>query len=66
MAATSASMRFVQLLSVCQAGLGITELQPLPPLFHAVSAQPRVEDDFCSVVPPTARTPAEVAGYDAP
>jgi hypothetical protein len=62
MAATSASMRFAQLLSVCQLGFGITVLHPLPPLLHAVSAQPRVDDEVFSVVPPTARTPAEVAG----
>jgi hypothetical protein len=65
-AATSDSMRFAQLLSVCQAGFGMTELHPLPPLVQADSAQPRVDDDVLSVVPPTASTPAEVAGYDAP
>jgi hypothetical protein len=63
---TSASMRLAQLLSVCQLGFGMTALQPLPPLFQAVSAQPRDDEDVFSVVPPTASTPAEVAGYDAP
>jgi len=65
-AETSASMRFAQLLSVCQLGLGMTELQPLPPLFQAASAQPRDDDDCWSVVPPTASAPAELAGYEAP
>ena len=65
-AATSASMRIEQLLSVCQLGFEMTALHPLPPLFHAVSAQPREDEELASDVPPTATTPAEVAGYDAP
>jgi hypothetical protein len=62
MAATSASMRIEQLGSVCQLGLEMTALHPLPPLFHAVSAQPREDDEVVKDVPPTATTPADVAG----
>src|ERR1700722_16235121 len=65
-AATSASIRFGQLGSACQVGLGISALHPLPPPFHALSAQPREDEDRLRVVPPTATTPAEVAGYAAP
>jgi hypothetical protein len=61
-AATSASMRLAQLASVCQLGLAISELQPLPPSLQALSAQPRVDVELVSDVPPTATTPAEVAG----
>ena len=63
---TSVSMRFVQLASVCQLGLVISALQPLPPLLQAPSAQPRDDVEVVSDVPPTATTPAEVAGYETP
>ncbi len=39
-------------------------LHPLPAPFHTVSSQPRAAVDFLSIVPPTATTPAELAGYD--
>ena len=67
-AETSASMRKPQLVVAwgCQAGRGMKPLQPLPPLLHAVSLQPREPPPWLRVVPPTAITPAEVAGYDAP
>jgi hypothetical protein len=65
-AETSASIRFAQMVCVCQVGFAMTPLQPLPPLVHAVSAQPRDDAEVFKVVPPTATTPAEVAGYDAP
>jgi hypothetical protein len=46
--------------------LAISALHPLPvaPLWssHTVSAQPREDDDFTRFVPPTAMTPADVAG----
>ena len=55
-AATSASVRSEQPVSVCQLGLAMYALQPLPPLFHADSVQPRVLLALLSVVPPTAST----------
>jgi hypothetical protein len=65
-AETSASMRVLHVGSVCQAGFAIDALQPLPvpPLlsFQTVSAQPREDVDFTRFVPPTAMTPADVAG----
>jgi hypothetical protein len=59
---TSASMRFLQVGSVCQLGLAISALQPLPPPLQAPSAQPRDDAEVVSEVPPTATTPADVAG----
>jgi hypothetical protein len=49
--------RFEHAVSVSQLGLLTAWLQPLPAPFHADSAQPRVEDDCVSDVPPTATTP---------
>jgi hypothetical protein len=70
-AETSASIRFEQLVyDDCQEGFAIAALQPLPvawpPLFQTVSAQPREDVDWTRFVPPTAMTPADVAGYSAP
>src|SRR5262245_54906298 len=44
-------------------GFAIEPLHELPPSAQARSAQPRVFDDFASVVPPTATTCADVLGY---
>ena len=63
---TSASMRFVHFASVCQLGFAMYALQPLPPLFQAVSAHPRDELLFERDVPPTASTVGDVAGKLAP
>ncbi len=62
----SASMRCAHMVCVCHAGLAMKPLQPLPPLLHAVSLQPRVPPPWVSEVPPIASTPADVAGYEAP
>ena len=59
-------MRLPQTVCVCQVGLAMYALHPLPPSAHAVSAQPRDEDDLASDVPPMARTYCEVAGNSAP
>jgi hypothetical protein len=59
-------MRSAQPLSVCHEGFEKKALHPLPPLDHAFSAQPRVEVDFASDVPPTASTVGDVAGNCAP
>jgi hypothetical protein len=57
-------MRVWQLvvLEDCHEGAGTTALHPLPPWLHAVSPQPRALESCDSVVPPTATTPADVAG----
>jgi hypothetical protein len=65
-AETSASMRLLQTVCVCQLGFGMNALHPLPPLLQAFSAQPRVDVDLASEVPPTARTYCDVAGNSAP
>jgi hypothetical protein len=71
----SASIRKSQLvvLLLCQGGLAMYALQPLPAACirvavgpHAVSAHPRVELDLTSDVPPVATTWEAVAGNDAP
>src|SRR3954449_12094890 len=63
-AETSATVRFAQPVSVCQAGLGSKALQPLPAPDHADSVQPRaVEGLRVSDVPPTAVRNGEDAGY---
>jgi hypothetical protein len=59
-------MRLPHTVCVCQLGLAMYALHPLPPSLHAVSAQPRAEVDLASEVPPTARTYWEVAGNSAP
>src|SRR6185369_4747656 len=56
-------MRRGQLGSFCQAGFGMCELQPLPAPRQVVSAQPRADVDFVSVVPPTERTHGRFAGF---
>jgi hypothetical protein len=56
-------MRFAQGVSFCHAGFGTKALHPLPPDDQADSAQPRLDADVFSVVPPTATTWLEVAGY---
>jgi hypothetical protein len=50
-------------VSFCHVGFGTNALHPLPPEDQAVSAQPRVEFDGVSVVPPTASTWFDEAGY---
>jgi hypothetical protein len=65
-AETSDSIRVEQPVSVCQLGFDTTPLHPLPPEPQAVSLQPRALESCCSEVPPTATTPADVAGYSAP
>src|SRR5579859_4025415 len=61
-AETSDSTRILHPVSFCHAGFEMTPLHPLPPLLQADSAQPRDDADCCSDVPPTASTPALVAG----
>jgi hypothetical protein len=65
-AETSTSARIEHAVSVSQLGLLTIWLQPLPPPFHALSAQPRVDDDCESEVPPTATTPVQLAGDEMP
>jgi hypothetical protein len=61
-AETSATIFFPQPVSFCQAGLLMYCAQPLPPLGHATSSQPREEPDLLRTVPPTPTTPAPDAG----
>src|SRR5689334_13627635 len=65
-AATSATERIEQPVSVCQAGLASTIEQPLPgppkELCHTVSDQPRALLAVTSEVPPTAVTYCDAAG----
>jgi hypothetical protein len=64
---TSASARNEHPVSVWYEGFAMYALQPLPPLVHAVSVQPRAVLESCvSDVPPTARTNCDVAGKLAP
>ena len=53
-------------VSVCQDGLASYFEQPLPAPFHTVSVQPRERLSRLSVVPPTAVTYGEAAGYSTP
>src|SRR5947209_916647 len=65
-AATSAMARLEHDASVCQAGLAMKALHPLPEPLQAVSVQPRAAAERLSVVPPTAITPAKAAGCSGP
>ena len=65
-AETSATVRLAQPVSCCQDGLGSYDEQPLPAPDHALSVQPRELDAWVSVVPPTAVTYCEAAGYSTP
>ncbi len=62
-AATSATVRREQPLSVCHDGLDSYELQPDPAPLHTVSDQPRALLARESDVPPTAVTYCDDAGY---
>ena len=53
-AETSATVRLLQPVSVCQDGFGSYALQPLPAPLQALSVQPRVPPPRVSEVPPTA------------
>src|SRR5580692_6717372 len=62
-AATSLSVRSAQPLSVCQAGLAMYRVQPLPVSPHTDSRQPRPASPSASrLVPPTAITLDRSAG----
>src|SRR5262249_22255992 len=62
-AETSATDRILQPLSFWKLGFEKFALQPLPPLFHAPSAQPRaVPGDWVRLVPPTESTFGADAG----
>jgi hypothetical protein len=67
-AETSATVRREQPLSACQVGLEEKALQPLPAPLHTVSVALRVPvfPDCCKLVPPTAVTYGEEAGYSTP
>src|SRR5262249_24951478 len=69
-AATSATVRIEQPLSVCQAGLASTIEQPLPGppkvLCQTDSDQPRALTSRTRAVPPTAVTYCDAAGYVTP
>src|SRR5581483_1589685 len=67
-AETSATLRREQLASVCHAGLASYALQPLPAPLHAVSVAFRVPVavNCCRLVPPTAVTYGDDAGYSTP
>jgi len=62
-------VRFAQLASCCQVGFGSYREQPLPAphscatLPQADSVQPRVLVSWARLVPPTATTYGEAAGY---
>src|SRR5262249_54022989 len=73
MAATSATVRRAQPVSVCQLGLVSNRLQPLPApplallaLPQTVSVQPRALVSRTRWVPPTASTVVAAAGYSTP
>jgi hypothetical protein len=66
-AETSASSRIEHDESLAShAGFATVLLHPLPAPDQAASAQPRVEAERVSDVPPTATTPLYVAGGHAP
>src|SRR3954453_12796261 len=65
-AETSATVRRVQIGSVCQSGRGMYAEQPLPAPDQTVSVQPRVFEAVRSDVPPTAVTYRVEAGNSAP
>ena len=65
-AETSATVRLAHPLSVCQGGLASYFEQPLPAPFHTVSFHPRGLLSRLSVVPPTAVTYGDAAGYSTP
>ncbi len=65
-AATSATVRPAQPLSLCQVGLGNTAEQPLESLGQTDSTQPRVLSARTRLVPPTAVTYSEAAGKLTP
>ena len=66
-AETSATVRCPQPGSVCQLGLGLNALHPLPPSLQAPSTQPRAAVvDWTRLVPPTATTYCDDAGKLAP
>src|SRR5579862_2268827 len=70
-AETSASARRAQwaltlTLAVCQLGWASTPEQPLPAPFHAASVHPRALLVGVRLVPPTAVTYGDAAGYATP
>src|ERR1700721_1052626 len=65
-AATSLFVRFEQPESCCQAGFFSKPEHPDPVPDHTVSVQPRELEDVLRLVPPTAGTNLEAAGYDTP
>ena len=65
-AETSATVRLLQPVSVCQLGLLNTVLQPLPAPLQAVSVKPRAFVAFLRLVPPTAVTCGDEAGNCTP
>ena len=65
-AETSATVRLEQPSSCCQAGFGSYALQPLPAPDQTVSDQPRELPDLDRLVPPTAITSGDAAGYATP
>src|SRR2546430_16438673 len=65
-AETSATVRREQPVSVCQDCFASYAEQPLPAPLQAVSVQPRPPVVRLRVVPPTAVTYREAAGYSTP
>ena len=66
-AETSATVRFAQeSVTGCQPGLGSTVEQPAPEPDHTLSLQPLTLPALVRLVPPTAVTNGEDAGYSAP
>src|SRR5690348_11741683 len=63
---TSATVRRAQAVSGCHGCLASYAEQPLPAPLQAVSLQPRAFEARPSVVPPTAVTNGEAAGYSTP
>src|SRR5262245_29209698 len=65
-AATSATVRLEQPLSLCHAGYASYSEQPLPAPLHTDSDQPRALESRTRLVPPTAVTYCDAAGYSTP